>query len=384
MKILILTSRFSYPIFSGDTLRIHNIALELSKDNDVTLVSIDGESKGDLELTYDVVRFSTNFRERFFGIFKSLFSFMPIQYGYFNSSDFQDWYKENGKSFDGVVVHLSRLSRHVDPKDFKVSVLEYTDCLDLMYKRALNRLKFSLKKVVYFYESFFIMRSDLKSLEKFDFSVFVSDFDRNEFVGRGADENKIFTISNGVSLRDKGQRGVARNGIMFIGNMRSLPNKSAVEFLLTTVRNKILRENEDVVFNIVGWAPDYLKNEFSSFNNVVFHGECSEDQLLDIASRSFCGVAPVFAAAGIQNKILDYISLGLPVVCSPYSFEGLDFFDVNDFAFSEEHDFWAKVLEVKNESIYWEKLADNNYKILSNYYSWSSKLKKYRDIFNDN
>jgi glycosyltransferase involved in cell wall biosynthesis len=48
------------------------------------------------------------------------------------------------------------------------------------------------------------------------------------------------------------------------------------------------------------------------------------EHIFDGVEGAFCGVCPVRAAAGIQNKILEYLALGLPCVTSPLGLGGID------------------------------------------------------------
>lgn len=386
MNILILTSRFSYPIHSGDTLRVHNIAMELSRSHNVTLVSIDGdgvELNGD-DLPYECFSFNMAKTERLKGVASSIIRLQPIQYGYFDSLEFRNWYKLNKARFQGVVVHLSRLSNLVNPQDFSISVLEYTDCLAMMYSRAIKRLGFSIKQLLYRYESLVILKSDIKAFSSFNFGVFVSEADRSQFITSSSsiDPQKILAISNGVDLRDAPLNRKFPNGVLFIGNMRSLPNSSAVLFLLRKVYHEIISRNIDIEFHIVGWAPESLKREFSDLEGVFFHGICSEDELVSISENCFCGVAPIFAAAGIQNKLLDYISLCLPVISSSYAFEGLDYFDRKNFNLIEvESDFSTGICTIYREFPTWQEMASENLITLKKFYSWKAALHRYSMIF---
>jgi len=40
MKIVILTSRFPYPLEKGDKLRVYNFVKEMSKENEITLITL--------------------------------------------------------------------------------------------------------------------------------------------------------------------------------------------------------------------------------------------------------------------------------------------------------------------------------------------------------
>ena len=46
------------------------------------------------------------------------------------------------------------------------------------------------------------------------------------------------------------------------------------------------------------------------------------ENLEDLGIRFSFGISPIFSAAGIQNKIIDYISFGLPIVASKESLQG--------------------------------------------------------------
>lgn len=93
MKICILTPRFPYPQWGGDTLRINEIAKYLKQQgHQLILVSLSDVSSPDTKAAYQLYdKVFVIPRNRWSSYFFSIFYFLtgrPMQCGYYRSSDY--------------------------------------------------------------------------------------------------------------------------------------------------------------------------------------------------------------------------------------------------------------------------------------------------------
>ena len=101
---------------------------------------------------------------------------------------------------------------------------------------------------------------------------------------------------------------------MFIGNLKYLPNILAVKSFVNSVLPKLKNEVKDIKFEIIGEINRLDKFILSLNKNVKCWG--LQKNLDKFVKGSFCGLANLKIASGVQGKILSYMSYGLPVICS--------------------------------------------------------------------
>lgn len=82
-----------------------------------------------------------------------------------------------------------------------------------------------------------------------------------------------------------------------------------------------IRASKTLRFRVIGACPPGVRRKLEQHPGVEVTGavERIADQMDDV----FCGVCPVRGGAGMQNKILNYMALGIPCVTSEIGFEGI-------------------------------------------------------------
>jgi glycosyltransferase involved in cell wall biosynthesis len=104
--------------------------------------------------------------------------------------------------------------------------------------------------------------------------------------------------------------------------MDTAQNQDACFYFIRSILPKI-RAREKLKFRIVGNASNRVAKMFRKYEAVEVTGRVDEIRHA-IDTAVFCGVCPVQAGAGIQNKVLNYLALGLPCIVSRVGVEGID------------------------------------------------------------
>jgi len=161
--------------------------------------------------------------------------------------------------------------------------------------------------------------------DRADISLFVSDAEAGLFREKvelgGAD---IRALQNGVDLHyydpDAEFERLDRSGplIVFTGQMDYAPNVDAVAWFA----DEVLPLVPEARFAIVGRKPPEQVARLGARDRVEVTG-----QVADIRSWLAAAdvvVAPLRIARGIQNKVLEAMAMGRPVVASRAAFEGIE------------------------------------------------------------
>lgn len=326
-KLLVLTPRFPYPVIGGDKLRIYHLCKELSRCYSLTLLSL-CDTQEDLlcalpdDGVFDhVERVFLSKARSYVNTLLALPTRTPLQVAYYRSRTFAAAVARLLPSHDGVLVHLVRCAEYVRKSD-KPRVLEMTDAISLNYSRVKKlRNARGLRSRVFSVEARRLLDYERTIVDDFDLSVLVSQADK-DYLFPGSSAGKVMVCSNGVDLSGLpySVRSTASRILIFIGDMRTVQNQDMCHYFVDEVL-PLLRKRGDYRFRIVGSIVPALAERFHAYEGVEVSGRV--ESVAKAAEDGAIGVCPMRIGAGVQNKILEYMALGLPVVATSLAHEGL-------------------------------------------------------------
>jgi hypothetical protein len=110
--------------------------------------------------------------------------------------------------------------------------------------------------------------------------------------------------------------------VTFIGRMDYFPNQQAVLKFCSQVLPELQRRRPGTRFEVVGASPSREILELGRLPGVSVTG--SVPDVRPYVTRAALTVAPLEIARGTQNKILESMAMGVPVVCSRAAAGGVD------------------------------------------------------------
>jgi sugar transferase (PEP-CTERM/EpsH1 system associated) len=157
-------------------------------------------------------------------------------------------------------------------------------------------------------------------------SLFVSEAEAALFRARAKlDEEKVQVLENGIDL--DGYRPAPHPAgraplIVFTGQMDYPPNVEAAASFAREAMPVVRARIPTARFAIVGRKPDPSLVALAGRHGVEVTGEVAD--VRPWLTDADVVVAPLRIARGIQNKVLEAMAMGRPVVASPQAFEGID------------------------------------------------------------
>jgi sugar transferase (PEP-CTERM/EpsH1 system associated) len=109
--------------------------------------------------------------------------------------------------------------------------------------------------------------------------------------------------------------------IVFAGAMDYWPNVDAVRWFTESVFPQVKAALPDAAFYIVGSRPTERVQQLSRISGVTVTGTVPD--VRPYLKYAACSVAPLRLARGVQNKVLEAMSMARPVVASPQATEGI-------------------------------------------------------------
>lgn len=321
MKIFVLLPRIPYPLEKGDKLRAFNQIRQLARNNEITLCALNDDYNVDVQKAFKALQpycTSINFiklskAKILLGITRAFLKGLPIQCGYFYSRSAASKIdalirKHKPDILFGQLIRVAEYLRKYDmPK-----VIDYQDVFSMGLKRRADIASW-ITRPIFNMEYRRLRCYETAVFEDFDVKTIISEPDR-QLIDHPK-RNEILIIPNGVNHEFyKPQQREKKYDLVFTGNMGYAPNVNAVEYLAYEIMPQVWRQRPDTILYVAGASPD-PKVKKTSCKKIIISGWL--DDIRDAYAQSRVFIAPMRIGTGLQNKLLEAMSMKLPCITSP-------------------------------------------------------------------
>lgn len=170
------------------------------------------------------------------------------------------------------------------------------------------------------------------------------------------------------------------NTIVISGKMSYHANITMVHNLYNNIMPLIWSSRPEIQLWIVGKDPDGSILRLNQHPNVLVTGTVPD--IRPYIQKATVAVAPIQYGAGIQNKVLEAMACGTPVVCADQATSalqarpGVDLFTANDAP-----SFAQATLDLLADPILGEKIANSGRKYVETYHDWDKITTKLLEIY---
>ncbi len=377
-RILVLTPRFPYPPAGGDRLRIYQICKQLSSEFELSLLSMcESEEEMEAPIQSDGVfkqieRVFHGKWRRVTGCLRALPSRTPFQVGYYRNALFEKRVHQLASQHHCLLAHLIRTGPYI--AQFKLPrVLEMTDAISLSYRRTVEHVD-PIKAALYRIEAKRLLDFERYVALECDLCVLVSDVDRNFLFPSGV-HSKVLVCSNGVDSQALPFRfNPDGKTIIFIGKNSTRPNMDGIMYFVKEVMPLVRARVPQVQFRVIGQISAEFRRKLES-HGVIVTGTVAN--VAEAATGASVGVCPLRIGAGVQNKILEYMALGVPAVTSPIGLEGLEAISgVHVMTATRPQDWADQIGRLLQDRDLARNLAVAGRRFVEAQHSWSSQISK--------
>ena len=321
MKIFVLLPRIPYPLEKGDKLRAFNQIKQLAKHNEIVLCALNDNARVNEQDAFRALQpycQSINFikiskPQILLGLVRAFLRGLPLQCGYFYN-------RHAAKKIDALIAkhkpdmlfgQLLRVAEYIRHKDIPKAI-DYQDIFSYGMKRRADVASF-VTRPVFNMEYRRLSRYEAAIFDDFDVKTIISEPDRKLFPHEKRDE--ILIVPNGVDHDYfKPMEREKKYDLVFTGNMSYPPNVNAVEYLANEILPIVWKTLPEAKMYIAGATPDPRVKKAAS-DKIIVSGWL--DDIRDAYAQSRVFIAPMRIGTGLQNKLLEAMSMRLPAITSP-------------------------------------------------------------------
>lgn len=328
---------------------------------------------------------------------------MPIQTALYWSDKANNEIKKiiKEKQVDIVIADMIRTTEYLkDVECYKIADLD--DRISLRYKRQLendfkniNPYGAFLKKMPSFLQKImlltpikkFVTKNEITLLNKyeleigkiFDKIVFVAKREAEEY-NRELKESKAVAVPIGVDVDYfKYEENIKKeNKIAFLGALSVAHNEAAVINFIENIFPKILKENKEAKFVVVGGGASEKLLKYRN-DNIIFTGRV--DDVREVLSKCKVFVCPMTFGSGIKTKNLEAMAMGLPIVTTSIGAENINATNGKEwFICDNTIDFANKVLRLLDDENMCCNIGKNACKFINENFVWQISEKEMKKI----
>lgn len=386
-KLVVITSRFPFPLDKGDKLRAYHQIKELAKSMEVHLISVTNSSvpesdKKVLEnLCASVTIHKLNKIGLVWSLFKSLFNKKPFQVALFYNKVIHNKISKQIKELNPnhIYCQLIRCAEYVkDEYDIRKTI-DFMDVLSKGIERRITSSSFYLKKLLK------IEAERLKVYEHIMFEYFdnhsIISLQDQELIYHTKREN-ITIIPNGIDsdFFKPDANLVKKYTLLFNGNMQYQPNVKSAQYIVEHVLPIVIAKYPEANLLISGTSPTKEVLALAS-ESVTVSGWI--DDIRDAYNSAHIFIAPMQIGTGLQNKLLEAMAMKMPCVTSKLANNALNATPGNEILIGNSKEEYAQLIInlIENNNMSSEIGKAGQDYVCQNF-NWASSVRKLKETMN--
>ena len=384
MKILYLCHRFPFPPKRGGKIRPFNMIRHLSgSGHDVTVASLArspaeaSEGRGispycarfEMAEVHDPIQVAR--------MVARLPTPTPSSMGYFYSSALAQRVREllRRERFDLIFVHCSSAAQYVAGVRGVPKILDFGD-MDSQKWLQYARYKPFPFSTGYRLEALKLEREEKRLARMFDLCTATTRAEWETLESYGLSVPSDW-FPNGVDS-DYFAPSIEPydpDTLSFVGRLDYYPNQECMFDFCANVLPRVQERRPQAKLLIVGADPSVKVKKLGDLPGVTVTG--SVPDVRPYVRRSAAMVAPLNIARGTQNKILESLAMGVPVVTSPAGAGGVDIVPGEHLLVARSHEEQAQaILRLLDDPAERQRLALAGRARMLSHHAWSSSMRR--------
>lgn len=383
MRILFVCHRFPFPPARGGKIRPFNIIKHLSREHEVVVASLARSSqeaeagRGLSKHCSDFIMAEVSAPAAWARMFARLPTPQPSSMGYFYSPDLARRIQERlaREHFDLIFVHCSSVAPYVADVTSLPKILDFGD-MDSQKWLEYRRFKPFPLSLGYWLEGRKMEAAEKNLARKFDLCTCTTKAELTTLRDfRAPTATDWFPNGVDAGFFAPSPATYDADAISFVGRMDYFPNQQAMLFFSNEVFPQIRKERPAATLAIIGAEPSAEIRALAARDGITVTGTVPD--VRDHVRRSAVSVAPLAIARGTQNKIIECMAMGVPVVTSPEAAGGVDAVAGEHLLVAHSPDDYAdKLLTLMTNREARHQLAVAGRARVESHHSWANSMVK--------
>ena len=314
---------------------------------------------------------------------------LPLQAAYTSSPAMARCIRQTlrRKTFDIVHIEHLRGSTFATAVDGVPTVWDSVDCISLLFERTLQsgpRLGSRL-----------MARADLartrhyegRQVSRHAATLVTSPEDRDalwSLVQRWGDPStgQVVVLPNGVDMVYFAPQELPRqpDRIIFTGKMSYHANVAAALYLGQEIMSRIWQQRPDVRLQIVGKDPAPTVRALADDSRIMVTGYVPD--MRPFLASAAVAATPIRYGVGIQNKVLEAMAMGTPVVTAPQTSTALLAREGEHFLIGESaDDFAAQVIHLLNDRDLAAQIGAAGRRYVEAHHDWDRLAARLEEVY---
>ncbi|MDX1413068.1 MAG: glycosyltransferase [Candidatus Promineifilaceae bacterium] len=387
MKLLFLTSRLPWPPDRGDRLRTYHLLRTFSKEHEIVLVSFVADRK-EAEHLHEIEAYCRDihiihlpFWQSALSVALNIWRGTPLQLEFYRSRKMRMLVDKmlSKEKFQAAYIHLFRMTPYLMKNTQVYRVVDLTDLISQEISTSMP-YRSRISRAIYNVELPRIASYERQVAEWADEAWLISDRDKFELETHCA-SNKLQTIPNGVNSETFYPMQVQQHDlkVIFVGNLSVFHNIDALRYLVLEIMPLVREQEPECNFQIVGSGAGREVRSLVRKPGIEFSGFVAD---LNMAlNKSTLFIAPLRFSAGIQNKVLEAMTTGLPVVSTSTVNAGLGAVAGRELLVADEARSLAdEVVRLLRKPHLRREIGLAGRRFVERQFGWDIALRRMRDI----
>lgn len=260
------------------------------------------------------------------------------------------------------------------PEGLRVRVaIDMCDCISWLVAQLSRREKSWLRRISLFFEARSVRAEERLALASTALQVAISPVDAEAFRAIHAQAN-LLVVQNGVDQEyfDYRLPAAGSRSLIFTGVMGYQPNSDAAAYLAEEIFPKVRQRCGEARLLLVGADPPEAVRRLAQQAGVTVTGAVPDVRPYLRDSAVF--VCPLRIGAGVKNKLLAAMAMGVPVVANSLSMSGIAARAGEHLLAAETaEEFAARVGELFEDRACARRLSENGRHLVEAQYGWSAQ-----------
>lgn len=385
-SILYVTTTFQFPPYAGSTQRAVNIARQLRRYSEVTMLAVSHHFDSDSVELYrkEFSRFLqvhlkaySDYTKPWGELIRKIHMHWPSNCGIRANRADQELFEKLAAQHDIVWFHTLGAQNPFIRTPAEKSVMDLDDLNHCKYEQSAifqPTLRFRLSAKV---QSFKWRLLERCALKRFKTVVVCSDTDK-AFLG---DPDNVQVVPNGFNppliTPQRGLSDSCRLG--FIGLLSYGPNRDGLRWFRENVWPLILKKRPEMRLRIVGKLPaekDYVEAEGFEYLGYI------DDPTAEMQTWSAM-IVPILYGGGTRIKIIEGFSKKCPVISTTIGAHGISAVNEKHLFLTDKPDeFSRRCLQLSAFPDVGKRLAEEGWGLFNEKYTWDAIGKSMGEILN--